>query len=692
MKLMKRTDEHTLDMLREEFAKSAESAKVPLRLQKESVVTMLKNSADTADKEEKDFSVKTGYKNSIVKFGRLGIAAAVMIAIVAVAASNMRMGGVRVIKTDSFYESYKGLEPVRSVNSYEDVEKAVIEILDGKKAVENKSPQSEKPSDKKDGVTQAEKNSVIEGYSEYVAQANVKRGNADVADLPITQAVQGVVPYGDFKADIVKSNGEYLYIVTTCADEENGGTLEQIKIIKAVPAGEMQVVSTIALSDGKHSETVDECIEIYLKNNTLIALMSRYSYSSKGAYGNVSTVAAYYDISNPAAPVKTREHVQDGSYVTSGLYGTQFSLVTDKTINVAEGQGTLSRDDVIPSFSINALETKLDAEDIFIAVNDPEPSYLFVTATDASDANSNVGKLAILGCGKEVYCSANAFAVARGFVSVDADKNGEHTSFTEIYRFNISGSSIAFAQSYVVNGTLAGAISIDEESGYIRVATADGEANNFYIFNEKMEFVSGLTGVFPNEKITSVKFIGSNAYFVAGADSENTMIVDISNPEKPKVAGKIPTEGFSHELYALSDTALLGICASEGRDTTITLFDVSDPESPAASSVYTLGAENTILSDDDNRCVMINREKNIFGVPVVIQNKEEGTEISAYILFAVADGNITPVGTYNHENSYTGDAAVRGTCIGETLYTVSGERIVAFSIDECKAVSSLEIG
>ena len=66
----------------------------------------------------------------------------------------------------------------------------------------------------------------------------------------------------------------------------------------------MQVVSTIVLSDGASASTVDECIEIYLKNNKLIALLNRYSYSLGGTagYDKISTVAVYYDISDPSSP------------------------------------------------------------------------------------------------------------------------------------------------------------------------------------------------------------------------------------------------------------------------------------------------------------------------------------------------------------------------------------------------------
>lgn len=683
---MKKTDKQTLDMLREEFAKSSETAKVPLKLQKESIVTMLKNS----DGKEKDFSDKTGTAKNIIVLRRLTAVAAVLVVVV-VAALFMRTGGVKVIKTDSFYKGYESVEPVKNARSYEDVEQAVREIL-GNKAEESKKPQtgSNDEGNSTNSVTQNVIDRLIEGYSRYVADESSAEGGEYTAESVPSGIAEGVVSYGDFKADIVKNDGEYLYIVTTGTDAKTGGTVEQIKIVKAVPAEDMQVVSTVVLSNGGNANTVDECLEIYLKNNKLIALMSRYSYSMNGtaAYDSVSTVAVHYDISDPTAPVKLREHIQDGSYVSSGLYENRLCLVTAKSIPSVSAQSELDESGVIPSYSVDGNTVKLNAEDIFIAVNDPEASYLFITVTDIADSKASVGKLAILGSGKEVYCSAHTIAVARGFVSVDADANGVHSTLTEIYRFNISGSSIAFSGSYIVKGSLAGGISVDESNGYMRAATAEAGANNFYVLNEKMEFVSGLTGIFPNEKIKSVKFIGSNAYFVAGEDNENTMIINLSDPSEPKVAGKISTEGFSQELYAVSDTALLGIGTAENNSISISLFDVSNPESPKAASVYTLEGEFSLPSAGDSRCVMLQADKKLFGIPVVKHNPSAGTEISAYILFSVSDGVISPVGTYNHDTSYTGDAAVRGTCIDDTLYTVSGERVVAFSIDECTVISS----
>lgn len=676
---MKRTDKEILEMLGKELEKSTESVEVPLKLRKESVVAMLKNS----EKEEKDFSAKTGNNSKIIAMRRIVSIAAVFVVVV-VAALFMRNGGVRVIKADTFYKGYERVEPVKSARSYEDVEKAVQEILNQQKE-NNKKPQTDstEPDSANQSTTQGVIDRIIGNYS-----GDSEENMTYTAEPKGPEAPQGVITYSESTADIVKTDGKYIYIVKTGIDSQTGGTVEQIKIVKADPAAEMQVASTIVLADGANAGVVDECIEIHLKDNRLIAIMNSYTYSmdNAAAYNRASTVAVYYDISNPSAPVKIREHKQEGSYVSSGFNKNKLCLVTNVSLSAVIANNSEKIETIIPSFSVDGVSTKLTADEVFIAQNYPEASFLFITVTDVSDLKKPVGRLAVLGSGKDVYCLENTVAVARGFTSEETKP--EVKSLTEIYRFETGGSEIAFAGSFVANGSLSGGISIDEENGNIKLLTYDAGANNFYILNKKMEYVSGLTGIFPNEKVKSIKYIGSNAYFVAGDDNEKTVIVDISDPSKPKAAGNISTEGFSQELYAVSDTALLGIGSAENGSVRISLFDVSNPNNPEAVSEYILEGSFSLPSVDDGRCVLLDSEKMLFGIPVVNHTAATDTDISAYILFNVADGKITPVGTYNHDTSCTGDAAVRGLCVGNTLYTVSGEKVAAFDIEKCTLIAS----
>ncbi len=677
--MMKKNEQQMLDMLRNEFEKSSENANIPLRLQKESIVTMLKNE----EYKETDFSVKTGTnKSKIIVIRRLAAAAA-MLAIVIVGVLAMRADGVKVIKRDTFYKSYEGAELVRSAKSYEDVEDAVKEILGEKTADSQQEIQNSKPtsqtSDKTAAVNSEEiLNKLYEGYKNIAVteKAAVQAGESLYAASNSYTGAGIVSTINSIDADVVKTDGEYLYIVTTGKNLETGSMTEQIKIIKAVPAGEMNVASTVTLSDNVVAGATEECIEIYLKDNVLIALLGRKDFDTE-----TETAAVYYDISNPEAPAKIREHIQEGKYLFSSLNENGFCLVTDKRV-AASDEG------LVPSFTVNGKTSNLDAEDIFISVKDPEASYIFITVTDISDFGKSVGRLAILGSGKQLYCSERAITAAREFVSVEPDENGAYPSLTEIYRFNINGSSLALAGSYIVEGSLLGGISVSDKNGYIIAATAAADSSNIYVFDENMGFVSGLQKIFPQKKVDAVKFIGNKGYVSSG---DETMIIDLSSPKLPMVAGTIPSKLFTGNLYEISETKLLGINSNTDGSATFRLFDVSNPKNPSVAAEYTLSKNYLPLSSTDSRRVMIISGKEIFGIPVVVSDNETGSEVSAYMMFDVSEGEITPAGSCLHAESYVGDAAVRAICIGETVYTVSGEKVVAFTADSWKKTAVCEI-
>lgn len=676
---MMKNDKQMLDMLRSELEKSSENAKIPLRLQKESIVSMLKNE----EHNETDFSVKTGTNKSKNTVIRNLTAVAAMLAVVIVGVLAMRADGVKVIKRDTFYKSYEGAELVRSASSYEEVEVAVKEILSG-----SDSQQLPKPQDEKNSALSGESQTVFNG-GEILDKLYEGYKNSAVTEKAVNEIGKGLYTAGNsytgadvvssvnnINADIIKNNEEYLYIVATGKNPGTGSMTEQIKIVKAVPADEMRVVSTVTLSDNAVAGAFEECIEIYLKDNILIALLGKKDFDTE-----TRTTAVYYDISNPEAPVKIREHTQEGKYLFSSLNENSLCLVTDKQVTVSDSS-------LVPSFEIDGVTTNLNAENIFISVKDPEASYIFITVTDISAFNKPVGHLAILGSGKQLYCSERTITAARNFVSVEPDENGAYPSLTEIYRFNVNGSSISFAGSYVVEGSLIGGVSVNGENGYMTAATAVADSSNIYVFDVNMEFISGLKQIFPQKKVDGVRFIGNKGYLSSG---DETMIVDLSSPKFPKVAGTISSKLFTGSLYEISGEKLLGINISADGVATFRLFDVSNPENPSAQAEYTLKKDCSILSSADSRSVMIISGSEAFGIPVVVNDDETGTEISAYMLFEISDGKITPVGLYRHDESYVGDAAVRAAYINGTVYTVSGEKIVAFTADTYEKSAVCEI-
>lgn len=679
--MMKKTDKQTLDMLRGEFAKSTESVQVPLRLQKDSVVTMLKNS----DAKTKDFSSKTGNKrNNVVMIRRFAAAAAVFaVVIIAVILSNQ--GGVKVIKTDT-YNSYNKEKPVMGAMDYNDIVQAVMEIRN------IKSANSGKPiTDAANTIasTKPDEQTIVGGYNEYVAQA--------VSDDEKTGIAAGVLSDPNSgntnKADIIKNNGGYIYIATTENDENTHTIIEKIKIVKADPAEEMSNVAEVMLFDGKNSDLTQTCVEIYLKDNMLTAIMNESAHQTVSGvlYNEKSTVAITYDISDPTAPVEIRRHVQDGEYITSGLYGNNLRLVTKKSIPDFSKNAEIDKNNVIPSFKVNGKSTQLSAEEIFIAVNDPDASYLFITVTDISDPDAEPGRLAILGAGKDIYNLTNSIVVARGFVSIEADENGLHSSLTEICRFDISGTSVKFVGSYVTKGSLESGIAIDENGGYLRAAVSDAGTHNIDMFNDKMEFNFRISGLLNGKETDSVKFIGNKVYYISEKENgDEIYVVDISDPYKPKEGKKLPTEDFLKMLSPVSDNVILVTTDSlDGSKGKYFLLDVSDVVNPVIIEERELGEGYCFPVSTDQRQAVLDTEKMIFASPVRYIDPTTEDISLIYCVFDISENKFEDIGLFR----YNGEDAFKSRCIisDDVFYTVSGTSVTAFSIEEKSIITSVEI-
>jgi hypothetical protein len=94
------------------------------------------------------------------------------------------------------------------------------------------------------------------------------------------------------------------------------------------------------------------------------------------------------------------------------------------------------------------------------------------------------------------------------------------------------------------------------------------------------------------EQVYAVRFFGSKAYVVTFRRTDPLYVLDLSNPNDPKVAGALEVPGFSDYLLPVSDSLLLGVGkdAPQGRvgGVKVALYDVSNPASPTelAQKVY----------------------------------------------------------------------------------------------------------
>lgn len=704
---MKKNDEMIMDSLRKEIEKNAENVQVPLRLQKESIVAMLKQ-----EQENKDFSVETdkGQKSAskvkyIQRMAAMAAAMAIVIASALVMKANMPSAG---IKLDSMALKGVSANKLREVSNNMELENTINEILN-----KNSSQSATAPSeDKTPQVTPSQPESSAQSNAAHTPSATPSvTGGYENLVLVKESAAGGVLGMSEtiqknaYQADIAKAAGDCLYVVSVVTDGETGQVYEEIKIIKKSAPEKMGVISTIRLTDPENLDFVDNCLEIHIKGELLIAVMNRTDNSN----GSTSTLAAYYSVKNPEKPVKIREHMQDGVHVSSGIQSNGFCLVTDKTL---EGIA-------VPSFSVDGAKTALEANEIKIAEN-PDTSYILITVTDISDFGKEVGRLAIVGCGKNISCFGESVVVAREFVSANADENGNKPVKTEICRFNTNGTSIAGAQ--LVDGKLAGGISADEESGYLKAVTVDNGISNIYVFDEEMQIVSA-NSFSTDGEVKATKFIGDNGYIVLDKNGkEQTVVIDFSNPEKPEGAGMVETDGFGDSFCMITDSLVLAIKSEEvfvereiyvdGKNVdsdyasdytgpqetvtvkselvTFTLFDLSNPEKPVAADSYSFAKGGEIdFSLEDIEGVVVNSEEEIFGVPVRISDAETQSENSAYMIFDVSEKTLRNTMILKHGEDSVGSFASRGICTDSVFFTVSGNKIVAFSMKDGSVISGV---
>lgn len=645
-------DTKTLEMLRRELGKSISEGDIPERLKKENIVAMLKN----GESEAKDFSDKTGTKSNVIRFRRYAaVAAAFIIVLAAGAAFGLR--GTFITMFDPLAKSgYTADDPLVGVKSTKQVEKAA------RKIAEEQVNASEASGTESAGFD--EKNP---------ANGNVLPGFSGTASASVTDSSMQY-------PDIVKNDGEYIYIAATGYNASLGGTVEQIKILRALPAGEMKTVSAVVLSDFTKTDEVNECLDIYLKDNYLIALIKRYTLGSGGVAGEVSTAALFYDISDPTAPVKVREHIQDGGFVSSRIYGDRFCLITSKAIVLDSGNaGT------IPSLTVNGVKENLDADSIFMSVNDPEASYLFVSVTDTSAFTSPVKKFAVLGGGRNVYCAPGAVYISKSYVSSEEDEqNGRH-SLTEIYKFSSEG----LTGSRVLDGVLPSGSFMDENDGLLRVLTLDPSGIIMNVLGGKMEQLGELRNIFAPDDLKNISFFGDSVYI--DKVSGGSVLIDLSDPSALSASEPLKSGNLGDAILRLAESKILSAeYDPQAGSVNFELVDLENDE-PVCVSSYTPDKNISFPGTGDIRCVVYLQDKNMFGIPVIKTDPASNSQKSEYLLFSISGGIIAPAGEFCHEANYVGDAAVRATSIGDVLYTVSGEKVTAFSVADGSVLATAKL-
>ncbi|MDN5708665.1 MAG: beta-propeller domain-containing protein [Planococcus sp. (in: firmicutes)] len=558
-----------------------------------------------------------------------------------------------------------------------------------------------------------------EGVEEAEDSASGEAGGMGGGDHSSTNnQVEGID-----EGDIVQTDGNYLYSVS-----------ESRVVISDIRDPENMELAAVLEFDG---ETYPE--ELFLFGDTLAVISSRFSLmetegdaemESFMPYSGITAVSLY-DVASPENPQLIREFGNEGSFNNARLSSGILYYVSNVFPNywILEEQPDIElRPRLFDSAQGGGLEP-LPYEDLTILPGTMEGSYSVITAVSMeAPALNEISTKGFLGGNEQLYMNeqhlyltASAFETAEGefedtalWVPQQAD--------TEIFKFGLDGTLVEFIASARVKGSLLNQFSMDEFEGHFRLATTEGvgwspaseSKNHLFILNEQLEQVGSVENLAPDERIYSVRFIGSKAYMVTFRETDPLFAIDVSDPADPEVLGELKIPGFSNYLHPLDDKHLIGFGydtkieavkgGGEPRIVTggmkISLFDVSDMGNPKETDTEIIGGPGTYSAlQYDHKALFRHEQQSLFGFPVSIYegDGEEYIEFEAEgaLIYSITpegielSGDLTQASDQPYEDWNT--SVQRLAYAKDALYTVANTEIRSYRLSDFEPLHTLPL-
>ncbi|MFU8795766.1 MAG: beta-propeller domain-containing protein [Dehalococcoidia bacterium] len=514
------------------------------------------------------------------------------------------------------------------------------------------------------------------------------------------------------EADIVKTDGEYLYVVSG----------NRVVIIQAYPAEEARILSEIELEGMP--------VGIFINGDRLVVFEGGVFYYGMPAvreiyvmpYWSSRTVVRVYDVSNRQSPSLQRELSSDGNYVSSRMIGNYVYVVLSEPVYEQEGEVRL------PVISFDDDEKEIPAEDIYYCdVYDHFYMYTSIIAINTQDdSEAPTVKTILLGASSNLYVSRDNIYLTFpvwGWVMWESQK-------TAIHRIQIDGSAINYVASGEVPGMVLNQFSMDEHDGYFRVATTTHEReplNHVYVLDMDLEIAGRLENLAPTERIYSARFMGDRAYLVTFQKIDPLFVIDLKDPRDPQVLGELKITGYSDYLHPYDENHVIGIgketIEAESGDfawfqgVKISLFDVSDVNNPRLVDDYEIGdrgTESPVLWD--HRAFLFDWSRNLMVLPVSVAEIDEmdiprgvrfwarGRTVwqGAYVYHISPETGFTLRGRVTHvdepadpEEYYyhwrSPYSVTRSLYIGDVLYTISEAKVMMHSLEDLTYLNEVEL-
>ncbi len=218
---------------------------------------------------------------------------------------------------------------------------------------------------------------------------------------------------------------------------------------------------------------------------------------------------------------------------------------------------------------------------------------------------------------------------------------------TVIHKIGIKNGDIEYKANGEASGRILNQFSMDEYNGYFRIATTTGDLsgetslNHMYVLNENLDIVGKVEDLAKGERIYSARFIEDRAYMVTFKKIDPFFVIDLSEPNNPRVLGILKIPGYSDYLHPYDKNHVIGI-GKEAIDASedesgernldfawyqgikISLFDVSDVENPKEVSKFNIGDRGTDSEAlYEHKAFLFDYKKEILVIPISLHEIDE---------------------------------------------------------------------
>lgn len=489
------------------------------------------------------------------------------------------------------------------------------------------------------------------------AASSTDTGTAANGNYSQTNVRQSGVDEGD----IAKTDGTYLYV-----REDNGRTIDIVDVgnglkkYNEITLGEAYNIQEFYVNTEQKKLVIvcqKDCAE---KNSKKQADADNWNQSK--------TAAVTYNIENIQKPVKEGEVTQSGTYHSSRMadgylylfseYYTGSDMVKDKPVTY------------VPLVN----DKEMSQSSICLPPMNCGTMYEVISSVDISKPDETVDNKAILSEGGQMYVSG------KNIYYYESEWQQENQTVTTIRKISyVKGKLKAVAQGKV-KGYLNDTFSLDEYKGNLRLFTTNDDENLVTILDKKLDKISAIENLAKGESIYSARFIGEAGYFVTYEQVDPLFSVDLSDPERPKILGKLKIPGFSEYLHFYGEDKLLGIGMSTDEESgmsegvKVTMFDITDRTDVKEEATLVLDDLYGTNAAYDYKSVLADYQKNRIGFSGYSQNGE------TYCLLTYNEKEKQFDTILKEDINGNTSQGVRGIYIKDTLYVISGNIIEAYDM------------